>query len=240
MIRTARRICGAVAFSLVGIICSASAFAQSGAMAGRWLVEDIGGQGVLDRVQTTLELTADGAFQGSGGCNTYSGQAKIDGNAITFDRPVSTRKACISAVMGQENKFFKALESVRSWKRDQHGKLLLVDGAGKEIMRLTTMRSQASISFPVPGAEEITTQTLSYRCDETDTRLDVTYINAGSVSLALLSIKDQFVVAANVLSGSGAKYAGAQYIWWTKGETANLYDLMGGEDAAPVDCAEVE
>jgi len=38
---------------------------------GSWLAEDIGGGGAIDRLQTTLEITADGKAFGSGGCNRY-------------------------------------------------------------------------------------------------------------------------------------------------------------------------
>ena len=52
-------------------------------------------------------------------------------------------------------------------------------------------------------------------------------------------MEDQTVVAANVISGSGAKYAGGIYIWWTKGETADLYNLMDDpEQEKPISCVE--
>ncbi len=56
----------------------------------------------------------------------------------------------------------------------------------------------------------------SYKCGAKD--LSVTYYNAGDISLAKLELEDETVVASNVISGSGAKYAGSVYIWWTKGK----------------------
>src|SRR5262245_16033622 len=44
---------------------------------GRWLAEDIRGGGVIDRVQTVLEIAADGGISGSGGCNAMRGTATI-------------------------------------------------------------------------------------------------------------------------------------------------------------------
>jgi membrane-bound inhibitor of C-type lysozyme len=92
----------------------------------------------------------------------------------------------------------------------------------------------AEVTFDVPDAVDVQTEDVAYACG--NTVVSAKYVNAGSTSLALLSLNGQFVVASNVLSGSGAKYAGRQYIWWTKGDDASLYDLMKGEDAALVSC----
>ncbi|WP_239025130.1 META domain-containing protein [Rhodoligotrophos defluvii] len=223
----------------VAIMCvvgfAAETYAAQGDPAGRWLAEDINGAGVIDRVQTTLEIAADGSYSGFGGCNGYSGQAQITADAIRFSPPIATRKACIPAVMDQEARFFRALEAVRSWRKGPHGKLVLLDESGKPVIRLAGLQRGASISFAVPGAETVDSQTVTYGCGPAD--VEVTYLTAGPVSLALLTMKDEFVVASSVLSGSGAKYAGAQYIWWSKGDSANLYDLMRGEDADPIACA---
>lgn len=62
-------------------------------------------------------------------------------------------------------------------------------------------------------------------------------MNAGPVALALLTMGEEFVVAANVLAGSGARYAGGPYLWWTRGEEASLASLFDGEDAAPTPCS---
>ena len=42
-----------------------------------------------------------------------------------------------------------------------------------------------------------------------------------------------------MISASGARYAAANYVWWTRGPDAELYDLTLGEDSAPIlTCAE--
>lgn len=102
--------------------------------AGRWLAEDIGGGGVLDRVQTTLDLSADGRFGGSGGCNRMHGQAKIAGNAITFGNVAATMMACTPAAMDQEQKFFAALAKARHWRRDDAQQKLTLLGIGGQVL----------------------------------------------------------------------------------------------------------
>ena len=64
--------------------------------------------------------------------------------------------------------------------------------------------------------------------------MTVEYVNAGDNALALVPIDGRPVVFVTVLSGSGARYAGGPWIWWTKGREASLYDQRNGKDAAPV------
>ncbi|WP_172331954.1 YbaY family lipoprotein [Mangrovicoccus sp. HB161399] len=101
---------------------------------GRWLAEDIGGGGVVDRVRTVLELGPDGRVSGSGGCNAISGQAELSGAALSFGPLATTRKLCPPAVMDQEAKFLAALGGTRSWKIDpDRRKLILLDATGRTV-----------------------------------------------------------------------------------------------------------
>lgn len=95
--------------------------------------------------------------------------------------------------------------------------------------------SATTVTFELPGDATVDRQAISYKCGDRDVKAE--YINAGSNSLVVLTLGDQAVVAVTVLSGSGAKYAGQQYVWWTKGDSADLYDLTKGEDAPPLSCA---
>lgn len=105
---------------------------------------------------------------------------------------------------------------------------------------LTFAASSASageINIKLPDDIEVTTETVLYKCGEKT--IPVTYYNAGGISLAELKLEDGTVVASNVISGSGAKYAGDVYIWWTKGNTADLYNLIDDPDQSkPTNCVE--
>lgn len=104
---------------------------------GQWLAEDILGGGVIDRVETRLEITADGSVHGSSGCNAISGTAKIVGDSIEFGPIAATRKACVPAVGDQEQKFFKALGLTRRWQYDAaQQKLMLLGKGGRTLMVL--------------------------------------------------------------------------------------------------------
>lgn len=102
---------------------------------------------------------------------------------------------------------------------------------------LTGAASAASnqIVIPLPMSSAVDTVKVVYSCDGI-AEVEAAYINAPPVSLATLSFNGEFVVMANVLAGSGAKYAGDQFIWWTKGNGADLYDLTKGENAPPIKC----
>ena len=98
----------------------------------------------------------------------------------------------------------------------------------------STTAYAATVSIEVPGDEEQSGDTVVYDCSGIE--VGAQYINSGPVSLAVLTIGEDFVVASNVLSGSGAKYAGAQYIWWSEGDGAQLIDLMQGGEDSPTAC----
>lgn len=107
------------------------------ALTGRWLAEDIGGMGVLDRVESVLELAADGGVTGSGGCNHMRGTATLGRADIRFGPLAATRRACVPAVGDQEARFFAALAASRHWQLDEaRGKLRLLDGQGRPLMLL--------------------------------------------------------------------------------------------------------
>ena len=121
---------------------SASPSAPAGspdALAGSsWLAEDIGGAGVIDMAQTTLAFAADGHAEGSGGCNHYSGPVSVEGDAIIFGHIASTRKACVPALLDQEQKFFIALAGARTFSL-AGSSLTLRDAAGRPVAQLSRM-----------------------------------------------------------------------------------------------------
>lgn len=97
-----------------------------------------------------------------------------------------------------------------------------------------TLASATTVSFELPGSEKPSVQTLSYDCS--GRTIGATYINADANSLAILDLGETAVVTVNVLAASGAKYAGQQYVWWTKGDEADLYDLTEGETTPLAHC----
>ncbi len=127
----------AMALGVITALVVLPAAAADAPPAGRWLAEDINGGGVIDRLQTTLELSADGSVTGFGGCNRYMGKATVTGATLSFGALAGTRKACTPAVMDQEQKFHAALQATVGWRFDaRQDKLLLINAGGDVIVRL--------------------------------------------------------------------------------------------------------
>lgn len=111
----------------------------------------------------------------------------------------------------------------------------------RAVLSVMAMMTMAGVAFAgemtIPLADGVEVEKIEAVYDCGDRTIAVTYINAGAISLAVLDIDGEQVVAANIISASGARYAGAHYIWWSKGGEASLYDLMqGGEDTSIASC----
>ena len=80
------------------------------------------------------------SMAGSGGCNRFSGSARIEGDTISFGDLASTMMACAEAAMNQEQKFHAALGAARTFSIDAaQQKLFLKDEAGKVVVQLSAM-----------------------------------------------------------------------------------------------------
>lgn len=201
-------------------------------LTGQWRVEILDFATKAPAPPAIIEIKPDRTFSGFSGCNRYSGAFQMEQDRITFGAPAATKMMCAPAAMEQEGKFLGLLNGALTWKVDGRG--ILLSNGTQSVLRLTPPTQEADVTIRVPGAESVDRQTVRYTCG--DKIVDAEYINAGPVSIARLTIGDDFVIAANVLSGSGAKYAGGRYIWWAKGNEATLYDLYRGTDADGIAC----
>jgi membrane-bound inhibitor of C-type lysozyme len=88
-----------------------------------------------------------------------------------------------------------------------------------------------TLTLGLEGDSEI--RTIAYECEGIEP-VSVEYINAAPNFLAIVPVNDETLVFTAVLAGSGARYAAGNWIWWTSGAEASLYDLTQGEDAEPI------
>ncbi|EJF74626.1 MliC family protein [Bartonella alsatica] len=94
-----------------------------------------------------------------------------------------------------------------------------------------------SLILEIPENPE--TQTITYQCDTgtNKERVEATYFKTDNISLVDFKWKGDRVIAANVIAATGAKYAGAQYIWWEENKDVTLYDLaQDPEEKQPILC----
>jgi heat shock protein HslJ len=81
--------------SAPGIVAAAVALLALGGCAGTPSGQAVVGEwGSRATGQPYLTIEDDGAFSGSDGCNTLSGNGEIDGDEIDFGSITSTLKAC--------------------------------------------------------------------------------------------------------------------------------------------------
>ena len=130
---TRRRVAAVMATSM---LAAGMAVADGTTLTGpTWIAEDIGGQGVMEGLQSRIAFKEDGNAHGSGGCNDFSGRYTVVGDTLGIGPLASTRKARPPAVMSQEARFHQALPQVRRF-RFENGLLHLTDDQGQVVARL--------------------------------------------------------------------------------------------------------
>lgn len=101
----------------------------------------------------------------------------------------------------------------------------------------TALAGAKDLTIQLSGSQPISRKIVQYQCDAKAaaiglpaTAFPVEYINGAGNSLAVVPIHGNSLIFANVMSGSGARYAAGQYIWWEAGGSVTLYsDSMGGK-----------
>jgi heat shock protein HslJ len=77
------------------------------------------GSGAVSSVPTgvtgAFSFLPDGLIEGFGGCNNFSGQYSVDGDAITIGPLMSTMAACSDEINAFEAQFLTALQNSTTW-----------------------------------------------------------------------------------------------------------------------------
>lgn len=116
----------------------AAATADPGALAAalqrsEWLVEEIGGAGLVDRSRVTLNFAQGGTLFGKASCNSYRATYALAGNALSVSQAITTRMACAPALMQQEARFLALLAGVHEARLSADGTLTLGGADGTSI-----------------------------------------------------------------------------------------------------------
>lgn len=98
-----------------------------------WVVEDVGGNGVISPSRIELAFDRDGRVHGTGGCNRFFAGYELTGQRLQIGAAGATRMACPEALLAQERRVFEALESVDRFDIDATGALVLI-GADRPLM----------------------------------------------------------------------------------------------------------
>ncbi|MBF9059926.1 META domain-containing protein [Rhodobacterales bacterium HKCCSP123] len=98
-----------------------------------WVVEDIGGAGVIDGARAAFGFEAAGRVYGAGSCNRFHGAVELTGEGLRFGPLASTMMACPDAIMDQERRMFDAMAEVYAFDIDDSGALILFGPSGPVI-----------------------------------------------------------------------------------------------------------
>lgn len=120
---------------MVLMTCGARAQVQASLTGVTWLAEDIGGDGVIDNLQSTFMMNEGGRISGMAGCNRFNGTVTLHGATISVGPLATSRKMCPPAIMDQERKFLEALTKAKSFEIEDAFLRLLGDD-GVPLMRL--------------------------------------------------------------------------------------------------------
>ena len=90
-----------------------------------WVVDDLAGEGIIDRSRVTIEFLEDNRMAGGASCNRYAGSYELRGEGVSVGPVALTKMACAPALMNQEDRFLNLLEQVNSVWIGQQGQLLL-------------------------------------------------------------------------------------------------------------------
>jgi heat shock protein HslJ len=105
----------------------------------QWILERIYNEPIVEGSLVTIEFEAGNGVQqlsGLSGCNTYTAEYTVDGNAIMIGEVTATEMACEEppGVMQQEQQYLRALvEDVAAYQRSGD-QLLMQDQAGETIL----------------------------------------------------------------------------------------------------------
>jgi membrane-bound inhibitor of C-type lysozyme len=89
------------------------------------------------------------------------------------------------------------------------------------VLSVSAFAAATDVTLHLKGSQAVSRSTVQYQCDAEGTKMglpagtfSVEYLNGAGNSLAILPVNGTSLVFANIDSGSGARYAAKQYIWW--------------------------
>jgi membrane-bound inhibitor of C-type lysozyme len=95
---------------------------------------------------------------------------------------------------------------------------------GIGVLFCTVFAGATDVTIHLNGSQPISRKTVKYQCDAQGAKMGLPagvfsaeYLNGAGNSLAIVPIDGNSLIFANVISGSGARYAAGVFIWWEAG-----------------------
>jgi membrane-bound inhibitor of C-type lysozyme len=96
----------------------------------------------------------------------------------------------------------------------------------------------SDLTIHLQGSGTVERKTVRYQCDAQGAKMGlpsgafgVEYLNGAGNHLAVVPVKGNSMVFVTVPSGSGAKYAAAEFTWWEAGGAVTFYSDFPGVKA---------
>jgi heat shock protein HslJ len=147
-----------------------------------WTLTSLAGNALVEDTTITLEFRDDG-LSGSAGCNSYRGNATVDGNTLRISPLVTTRKACAETIMNQELSYLNLLQSATTFEATDTMLTLL---SGEERLEFTSATSSEP-SSSTPPSETMMTSSTSLNIEDFNNQLASDPL---TLALSVLDIPD--------------------------------------------------
>jgi membrane-bound inhibitor of C-type lysozyme len=123
----------------------------------------------------------------------------------------------------------------------RYGAVLAVAALGLTLSTATLVPAE-DLTLQLPGVQ-VTRIRAVFTCGADGVALGlpsgpfpVEYVNAGENHLVVLPVHGKRMIFANVISGSGARYAAGRYIWWDAGDRGVTLYAEGIDGHPKADC----
>lgn len=108
---------------------------------------------------------------------------------------------------------------------------------GLAVLGSSTFAAATDLTIHLGGTQPLARHTVQYQCDAKGVAMGlpagtfpVEYINGAGNSLVIVPVNKTSLIFANIMSGSGARYAAGQYIWWDAAGGVTFYsDSLAGK-----------
>jgi membrane-bound inhibitor of C-type lysozyme len=124
------------------------------------------------------------------------------------------------------------------WRR-----ILLVAG----VLSCSGLAVAGDLTIHLNGSQPISRNEVKYQCDAQGVKMglpggvfSVEYINGAGNSLAVVPVGGNSLIFANVISGSGARYAARQFIWWDAGGRGTTFSSDSLDGKMSSECRRVQ
>lgn len=95
---------------------------------------------------------------------------------------------------------------------------------GMSVLAYGTYAGATDLTIHLNGSQPVSRNTVKIQCDAQGVKMglpagvfSVEYLNGAGNSLAVVPVGGSSLIFANVMSGSGARYAAKEFIWWDAG-----------------------